>query len=206
MGKVIAGLGVVLVTVIGGFLIYRALNETETQTATPISSPSSTAIPTPGSTPITDVPEDWETYSSDELGFNISHPSEMTVDEQQAIEGIRFLLIGPSQTQGTEMYDGISMTINVDTHNADSFQDFIDEQHQETNDATNPEVGDIEQVTVAGLQGYQFVVNSLGEFTHIYLPLEGNKYAHVTYLMEDPENQGFQEILDTMLSSLSFNR
>ena len=207
MGKVLVGLAVVLVTVIGGFLIYSALNKAENNAPTPEVSPTATATHTPETSPSANIPQEWEVYTSQEMNFSIAHPLEMTVDQPQGIDGVRFLLTGPSQTQGTEMYDGISLTINVDTYDSNSFQAFVEQERAETvNEPTNPEVGAIEQVTLGGIPGYQFTVSSLGDFTHIYLPLDNNEYAHIYYLMEDPENQGFQEMLNLMLASLEFQR
>ncbi|GEM_PF-3403210 len=165
-------------------------------------------IPTSMSSAVeSDIPpvlDGWKMFESEAFGFSLRYPPEMEVAENED-GSVRFLLIGPSQTRGTEVYDGIILTFFLGNYSDDSLLEYVDQLVSEKrNDPIYIEVGDVEEVDIGGISGYRFTESALGEFTNIYLPWgdEGG-YLNIFYLLEDPKNQGFEEILDKMLSSFS---
>lgn len=199
MDRTAAFLSILAVLILSGGLLYVFLSEDIDQ--------RNAVSPSPSATPTTVIESDptasWNTYTSEEHGFTISYPEEITVDEPAQIDGIRFYVLGPTQTEGTEMFDGISMNINTDTFTEDDFHDFVDAEYEETStDPMTSEISDLEHVEIGGHEAHRFTVSALGEFTHIYIELDDKRYAHITYLVEDPTDQGYEDIVNQMLSSL----
>jgi hypothetical protein len=149
------------------------------------------------------VPEGWQTYRSEEHGFSIMHPTDIDV-EQRAREAVRFFKVGPSQVEGTEVFDAISLTFNSGSTEGESLRDFVEARHNEVkSEPVTESVSDIEPVNVSSYSGYQFTVVSLGEFTHIYLPKGESEYLHIINSTVDPTGQGFDETVETMFSTLT---
>lgn len=150
------------------------------------------------------VPDDWQRYANEDVGFLIHHPDSMEI-ESNPVGGVKFQMEGPTQRQGTELYDGISLTIQRGSFEAGSFDAFVQNEYVEEQDSpTNSGLSELRERTMLGRRGYEYVVTGLGEFTHVYLPLEGKRYAHIYYLVEDPEGDDFAQILSDMLSTLEF--
>jgi hypothetical protein len=199
----IVGITLVLVIILTGtaFFIRRSskLSVNPSPTPTPVPTATSTPIPTP--TP--SVPDDWQIYEPDS-NWSISYPKKMQTRENQD-GSVSFILLGPTQTQGTEVYDGIIFTVETGVYTENSFQSFAENGYQENADEpTTSEITDLTQVSIQDKKAYQYTVTSLGEFTHIYIQGAGKTYAHISMLIEDPGDESFQEIADKMLDSLSF--
>ena len=214
--KTVLIFGIALISLLIGYWAYAAFwNSGEkqddlsvpTQVSTvsrdePTQTPIST-LPSPISTG--SVPEGWEKYFSQEMGFSVRFPSEMEVRDDQ--EGyISFVVLGPSQAEGTEVYDGIILSFSQDTYSSGSLESFvISEVNRKRDDLIYDQVSDVEPVVVNGIQGYKYLESALGDFTNIYLPLNGGSYLLISYLLEDPTGQGYEEDLNMILSSLTLN-
>lgn len=151
------------------------------------------------------LPKDWKTYTSSEYGFTISHPPDVTHDTMPEEE--RFYKHGPSQSSGTELYDGILLLIKSGNLSGKSFEQWIDEKYAVLkNDPVQPRMGEKKTVTIAGKQGISFTVSSLGDRTMIYLPKGNNQYLEISNGTVEPaeSTQGFQKTVDQMLSSLTY--
>ena len=104
------------------------------------------------------------------------------------------------------MYDGIILHISAGVHSENSLKNYVDDLRAEKlADPVLLEVSEITPATIAGLNGFQFTEVGLGELTNIYLPINEGEYLHFGYLLADPENLGYQNTLDLMLSTLSLN-
>lgn len=169
----------------------------------------STITETPSPEPTDEVsqsPENWETYESDNGLYSIARPPEITVNET-AVGSTELQLIGDTQPeQGTEIIDGIRMVIETGDYEDESFLAFVEQQHMDmSEEPTTDEIIPIQQRQTMGRTLYWWEVTSLGEFTHLYLELQNDQYWHASYLVEDPENQGYQDIVDDMVSSLELS-
>jgi hypothetical protein len=214
--KIVLILGVILTFLLIGYGAYMLFWNSEeksddlsvpTQVSTvsrdePTQTPIST-LPSPISTG--SVPEGWEKYFSQEMGFSVRFPSEMEVRDDQ--EGyISFVVLGPSQAEGTEVYDGIILSFSQDTYSSSSLESFvISEVNRKRDELIYDRVSDVEPVVVNGIQGYKYSESALGDFTNIYLSLNGGSYLLISYLLEDPTSQGYEEDLNMILSSLTLN-
>lgn len=148
------------------------------------------------------APSDWVTYQSLELGTKLNHPSHAEVTENDGL--LRIIIIGPSQAEGTEVYDGLLMFFEKGQYEENNLRDYVSGVAEgRKSDPVYESVGVIEETSINGINGYTFVDSALGTFTNIYLQLDGNTFLNITYLLEDPENQGFEETKDTILKSIT---
>lgn len=186
-----------------GAALVIARSQTNTTNGTQ-SIPSSTA-PTNIVLPSIDVsvPGNWVPFTSEKYGFFIRYP--LDVNHQTTQEGEQFYKLGPSQSQGTELYDGISVGIKSGSISGKSFEDFVKQKHIDMkNDPLQPQVGDINQVAIGGIQGFSFRVSSIGDSTFIYLPKGEREYFEIINGTVEPTNreQTFQKTVEQMLSTL----
>ncbi|MGI5827644.1 MAG: hypothetical protein ACOX6V_01325 [Patescibacteria group bacterium] len=185
---------------------------TPSPTPTPVGSPTLSPSPTATSgdalspdltpTPTPDEVAEWELFSSEDIGFRILYPPEVRV-ERPTDDTVSFIQFGPTQRTGTEFYDGISLAFDSGSLGDMTLQEFVQQRVQSLQD--NPVVEEITEsqpITVASYQGYTFEVTSLGTRSYIFLPQGEDRYLEIVNNTEDPTGQGFEETIDTMLSTL----
>ena len=150
-----------------------------------------------------DIPSGWLEYESDVLDIELDYPPEMDVSENE--DGtVRFLIIGPSQAMGTEVYDGIILTLYKGTYINSDLASYVESIVEEKkNDPIYEQLTQTETIEVGNISGYKFIESALGTFTNIYLPAGEGTYLLISYLLEDPTDQGFSETLDLILKSLT---
>lgn len=206
---------IILVVVIGIFAGgYYLLSQTMTPVSQPITNSTPTSVITQAMSPsvspsqavgATAIPAGWKTYTSSKYGFSLQHPSDMQHDMAGGEE--RFFRHGSTQSLGTEMYDGILVIIKSGSLEGKTFDAWVAQKYEDTkNDPVQPRVGPKQPITIAGKQGYAFFVSSLGDRNAIYLPKGTDQYIEILNATVEPENtnQGHQQVVDTMLSSLKF--
>lgn len=147
--------------------------------------------------------DNWEAYKSEDVGISISYPSDMNIKENPN-GTLLFIMVGPSQINNTEVYSGIIMNVRRGEYQENTLREYVmtlvDEKR---NDYNYEEVTDAERVYVAGISGFKYYETSLGTFTNIYLPFTGtNEYLELSYLVEDPNDEGLVDTMDKMLKSL----
>lgn len=188
-----------VILAVGAFAFTENSNS-DNPSSSPIASNMASSSPRNS---IEDIPSNWQTYTSREHGFSIMYPPEITIEQRQA-DRVRFIQFGPSQEEGTELYDGISLTINSGSLDGASLSDYVQQQHSQTAvEPTTDSIGDIEDVQIANYSGYEYEVTSLGTFTHMYLLNDSTEYLHIVNSTVDPNNSGFSEITSLMLSTLN---
>ena len=172
-------------------------------TSTNPKTPNRLPVPTPTSElSVKNIPEGWKTYTSQNLGFALAYPSLMEIREHE--DGtVTFVLLGPTQSKGTEMYDGISINFSNQSFEGD-FKEFIEKEWKlKKEDEVYTEVGEIKEVEYSNQKGFFYSISSLGDFDLIFLPVGDNTYLQITMLVEDPKDQGFESISKKILDSLA---
>lgn len=192
----------ILITVVIGFFVYLLFgsrSELNPDSNLPQNSPTLRVIPIDSQQL---YPEGWMSFRSDAIGVSLYHPPQMSVTQME--DGlVRLLVTGPSQVMGTEMYDGILVTLFKKPYQASNLREYVEfETEQKKSDPVYIEVSDIEEVRIGNTIAYAVVESTLEEFTQIYLPAGPNEYIQLTYIMEDPTNQGYGEMLNTLLQSI----
>jgi hypothetical protein len=165
-----------------------------------------TVVPTPTlvPSPTVDPLSNWETFTSSESGFVIKHPVDVKVSvHQEAGKLITvFSKTGPTQKEGTEFYDGISLALQSSELGSQTLTEFVNKEvaeMQKTGNLTKPPL----PISVSGVNGITFEIQSMGTFTYIYLP-DGGGYMKITDGTVDPTNKGFAETVQQMLSTIRF--
>jgi hypothetical protein len=151
-----------------------------------------------------EVPSDWKTYSRTVLNFQIMYPPDMEVASVER-GGVNFSVWGPTQIEASEFFDGVSLTIREVSVTNNDIESFV--RAQLSRDNMNALSGSLRQVVIDDKTSYEFV--SMGELaiptTYIYVPTSNSTALEITYVDQDPTGQGFQDIVDTMLSTLDIH-
>lgn len=188
-----------------GIYVFRQSNDSASISQVPsstrqiVSSPEASPLPTPK------VPTSWKTYTSEVYNFSIRYPEDIIHDTNS--EGERFYKHGPSQSQGTELYDGILVLIRSGSLENIPFAMWVERKYEEVkNDPLQPRMGEKKSVTIAGKQGFIFTVSTLGERAVIYLPKGDNEYLEINNGTVEPQDreQTFQKTVDLMLSTITY--
>lgn len=167
------------------------------RSAPPVATPTPTTTPTP--TPTQIPTSGWETYT-DDAGWSIKYPKGLEVTENAVVT---FLMFGPTQKEGTEFYDGISLTIRSGALGGETLRAFVDDKAQEIGDDPLSEVtAGPTQTTVANLSGYRLTATGLGTFEYYYLPLGASGYLEIVDATQDPTGEGFAGMVEAMLTSI----
>lgn len=202
----------VLITTIiifGGAYLYIQQQRTQKVVTTKGDIPKPTKPPVLATITTTPdaIPASWERYTSSEYGFTISFPPDVTHDT--TTEGERFYKLGKSQSQGTELYDGIRIVIKSGSLGKKPFAEWVNQTYENTkNDPVQPRMGEKKPITLAGKQGITYTVSSLGDATMIYLPKGTDEYLEITNGTVEPADstQGLQKTAALILSSLRYTQ
>jgi len=144
-----------------------------------------------------------ETYSNENLGITLSHPSNLNLDE--ADDGrVTFSMFGPSQTEFTEVFDGTGVSFFRGEYTADNFKNFVDQSIVDWE--VNGTVTDaLKEVKLADKDGYTFEGTGVGKYRFYLLPVGEKQAIQIVVFVMDPTGQGFQDVVDNMLASLAIN-
>jgi hypothetical protein len=193
MKKILLFVGILLVILtvgLGGYYLGSSMSS-----KSPNPQPSPTQSPEATSSPILD----WMTYES-ESGWSIKYPKEVTLQEGNVTS---FIMLGPTQKEGTEFYDGISLTISLDTLGTNTLKELVDIKAKKIEDDPVSEIVDGPvPITIANLSGYRLTTKGFGTFEYYYLPVEETGYLEIIDATKDPTGQGYGKTVEAMLDSL----
>jgi len=153
--------------------------------------------------PTSDPTSDWEIYEHAE--FSVKYPSDLTVQDVE--DNIFNLSIwGPTQTEGTELFDGFSVTFqSLDKQDMTAMEyakDKISEaQVQGISEITEGPL----PITINGYNGVTYTEEGLGTFKQIILESDNvSVFILISVMVSDPGNLGFQDTVDEILSTFEF--
>lgn len=152
------------------------------------------------------IPDGWEQYENEAMGFSMAHPESVNVQPSE-IPGqgpsVRFFEWGPTQEEGTELYDGLSITVTQVPMNAGSVKEAAEQALTSTRQAAQEVLEPVHETNLGGKTGYAFRVRSQGEHTTAFLPLssDDDTLLRISYRAHDPTLQGFEQTLETMLET-----
>lgn len=201
---------VVVILIGGSFLGWylmsiRPKGDQVNQVTTPSPSVSPLIVINPSpATVSSEVPPDWKLYTSPN-GFKLYYPPDMENDSMS--EGERFYKLGPTQSRGTELYDGISLLLRTGDMADLTLEKLVQQKHQEMKNAeTTQEITDPVTKTYGNHQAIQFRQSSLGDGDFIYIKMPGKKYLEIINLTVEPQNreQTYQKVVYQMIKSISF--
>ncbi len=144
----------------------------------------------------------WRKYESAFHRFSVDYPANFEIDEGVYGE-VRLSKWGPTQVANREFFDGISLTFSSDSHKGLSFEELVKEQHTMLAKVLGEDkVSQIQERDIAGVKGKTFDVQNLGTHHYIYAPLHNENYFLVIDSTADPSNQGFDEVVEQILSTV----
>ena len=151
------------------------------------------------------TPRDWPVYSSSQYKLTFKHPPDITptidIDNQNMVAIVKK---GPSQKEGTELYDGLSLKISSQKLPKEKTfkEDAQEAEQQSTENGTITKT--LKSTTIAQLNGYTYSARGLGEHKYIFLPQGETNYLLIIDSTTDPSSQGFEKTVNQILSSIKF--
>lgn len=188
----------VFLTGIGG-VAYFAFKNGQIK-INPKSNSPITASPTQViTTPVPDVPSNWETYSSPDNDYSFKHPSGIKSDTGAGgvgFESIRFVFMGQKQIDSgrtqTELADGYSFSV-IKLGSVNKYDPSTEAQKSNNNDKEScanidPEISSVIKTTVSGHDAYQYEKNCMGNSTITYISNGVNVYLISQFYAGDKED------------------
>ncbi len=144
-----------------------------------------------------------ESYTDILLGISFEYPNDMKLDDRDG--SLRVYKWGPSQAEGTELYDGIVVSF-MKADNPDNLElaDFVNAELENELAFEAEVVKPVTETVHGGLNGYEYTTISLGKSTSFYASNSAGEIIRISYFVEDPLNEGFEDILNGILESLRY--
>lgn len=146
------------------------------------------------------TPSGWRTYRAQEVGFQVDYPEYMGVHPFSNTQdpGVAFSFSGPEQeTSPLDFVDGITFVVRMYQLDNQSFEELARSRS-----------ANAEPIYTAGLEGYQYKQGPEEEGQDheptrwfVLLPFSNNAFVELAYSFEDPNNQGYQQVVDQMVAS-----
>jgi hypothetical protein len=193
-------LGIVLILVIGGGAYLFASGKLSGIGGTPISTPAPQLEAIATATPTPDVSmEGWTTFTKEGVGFTFMYPPDLEYREYED-GSYSVSKWGPTQTEGTEFFDGISMSFKTGDRWAATLEEWVNTKYEELKEVFDTDAP--ETLTLAGVSGYQMHVRGIVEADYFYVPVGETSYLEIINASKDPTSAGYPEIVDKILSSV----
>lgn len=199
---------ILALALLGIAVVYlTSQNNPEEDLNSPVASPTpmgETFNPTPQSESDTN---NWQTLETDD--FSVRYPEPVRMEDGGGT--LRLVQLGPTQAEGTEIFDALVLvfeTGNLTTAQQTDFRGFAESERMNVRDESPfPDITltPLATATYGGKSGFSFRVDGgLGQGRHIYLPYGNNRYLHIFDATVDPTNQGFDQTVTQILSTLEF--
>lgn len=163
-------------------------------------SPTITSSPTNVQSP-ENVVTGWKTYTSEKYGFSLQYPTEVKIEEKDSENLVRFYINGPTQTENSEINDGLSLYIGSRPLNGKDLKEIVD-----ADVANSKENGEIlmPPIPLEGVGGFEYKARGLGEYIYSYRPQGNNRYILIIDGTVDPTKKGFENIVSQIIKTLQY--
>jgi len=203
-----------LVVILIGVVVYRATNDSEdasqsqsSQTSEQTQSQQQADETNESDQDANSVPQDWQTYSDEDLGFRVAHPPQADVTEtNETVRRIR--LLGSENEPQTEITDGFLFTVitEQDVSQYSGVEEYAQAKQQEveTTDGTSIE-SPLEPIALSGKTAYVYEFETqLGTtaMNYVFLPENSENGYQVHISIQDPNDNNYRQITQQMLTSL----
>jgi hypothetical protein len=168
------------------------------------SAPLDTGDTTPPAGEFADMVGDVETWQNYDGGsYSFSYPTAMRLSEGESGQNVVTVdYAGPTQIEASEFFDGIVLNF-VERSLTDglSLQEAVEAEAEYA--ATIGEVSQpVTATSLGGVDGWVYEFVGVGNFQSYFLPSTDENYVMVVVVVEDPADQGFEEVKDKILASL----
>lgn len=162
--------------------------------------PKATSTGSTSTHAVNNVPENWQTYQNARFDFSVAHPPEASVrSEGPSQRHIKFTFLGPENATG-EITDGFTFTVSTYENVTSTLQSFA--KQQANSNPVADSVSEVKQVSIGNKAGYRYSTQSLGTIQHFVFGHSNNRAITASYNVSDPNNQGYERMVRTMLDSL----
>ena len=177
---ILIGAGLVALGGLAALIILNNNSQSTTTNTTVSITPSPTPTPTREATnaAVSNPMSTWKTYTSSSQGFSLKYPPTWTLTTATSgstefgtptLMAIRFSFIGPDQKEGTELADGITISLGVlNKPSTTKLNDFAEQTVKVDTEVASKEP--TQEVIVGGKSGVKIVVNGLGTQENYFLP------------------------------------
>jgi hypothetical protein len=144
----------------------------------------------------------WKTYTDKNLGFTVKHPENVKPENYK--DGTFVLsLWGPKQTEDTEFFDGIDISIARKPLAGKTLTAVVEENRTGSAEIAGETISPATQITLGGVNGltYKAMNND-----YYFLPLANGFYLEILNLSADPGNLGYLNTATIILKSLEINK
>ena len=204
----------VLIAAIALATTFYFANQLKKLKEKPEPAPIPASLPTPAPTeiftpaPTIDPTADWKTYTHPNVPFTFKYPSgteikeSITIRDESRENSIRLIKQGPTQIEGTELYDGLGLRLGFNTLAGRRLEELVDERVAESE-----EIGTVLEekraIEFQKYKAYTYKAEGLGISEYIYLQTpDESTYIEIVNFTEDPTEQGFESLVDQILSTL----
>jgi hypothetical protein len=196
-------LGIILVLIIGGGAYLFASGKLSGLGKAPSPTPEAALQPMTISTPTPTQEvstEGWSTFSKEGVGFTFIYPPDLEYREYED-GSYSVSKWGPTQEEGTEFYDGISLSFKTGDTGGATLEEWANSKYTELMEVF--ETTEPQTTTLAGTSGYKMHVKGIVEADYYYLPLGTSSYLEIIDASKDPTSAGFYATVQAILASLS---
>ena len=190
-----------LVIIVLGVVMLVLAQDDQDSTTLDNATTTNTTTTAPQDTQAT-VPADWQQYENPAFDFTFQYPSAATTSVEAGRAKVQ--LIGPASEPNTEITDGFTFYVRTESFgDATSTESFAQSYYQEESRRLET-IEAPHQISVAGETGYTFTLEGEIGSNTIYrvLPAEGDQVFVTTAIVADPNNQGYADMIETMLGTL----
>ena len=151
-----------------------------------------------------DVPASWRTLSNQEFQIVLAYPGEATASTE--VGRIKILYIGPTSEMNTELTDGFTFYVHTEEISGNtSVQSRAQEQFEMETERLR-RISEPHEIMIGNRTAYEYEIESeLGSaVTHVIAEADPDTIFAVSYSVFDPENRGYQNIINMMLRTLQY--
>lgn len=144
-----------------------------------------------------------ERYINEKMGVSLVYPADMLTIQENERE-LEFNYWGPTQRTGTELYDGINLTLRMKIlEENNTITDYILDDIAEAK-IIGEVISGISTTTINNITARTYTIRTLGVLNKIIFALEDENYdfLEIMHSTPDPENFGYSEIVKNMLDTL----
>jgi hypothetical protein len=186
-----------LIVVLGG--LYFVLNDNYGTTKTDDLTDGTGEV-------IDEIPDGYTRYENDELGFSIIRLNDSEISEEG--EGrIKIMHLGPGNPPNSEITNGFTVTIYKESLATSTvLEDYAESKVAQTKQQDSPILSELEFVRIADMSAYKYSFRNVLESVtseYIFLPQPNVGYV-VSYTISDPNNSGYEDMVNRMIDSLEF--
>lgn len=181
----------IIATLIAGFFYFQ-----NTQLKSKLQENLSSPIPT--TTP--DQAEDWRTYTDSEFKFSFQYPKDAILEKSECIS---LQIIGPTQTNDTEPFDGLYLSICPETLENETLDDWIKNDLFQALEIVEPKA----KIEIQEYEAYSYKITGelmTEKHTVIQSPLSKSQIILISDITKDPTNQNYEEKVNKIISSFKF--